>query len=228
MPLMRRRWLSFSRFAMRPRNYGNGQQQQQPQQCRKRKTKKYYPGYTNVMQMECAGKRRKKDLQMFTTLSNNATLQRNVPFDLPRTVYLMRVLDNLRHQKPVKNDEEGTSEENTTQETFDTEEKMLPINDMQTATKHFSYAQSPSTNQHTSIPPFVPPPPIVFANLQPPNDDEALASMLMSCKSIMTTADCVVIRVGLEWLMYAHQYFDIYSKSPVKCLEVYSVTSNMN
>ncbi|CAG9538828.1 unnamed protein product [Cercopithifilaria johnstoni] len=178
VPRMRRQhsWLSFSRFAIRPRNYDNGQQQQQPQQCRKRKTKKYYPDWTNIMQMERGGKRRKKDQQTFAILSNNAAFQRNVAFDLPRNIYLMRILDNLRHQKPVENDEEGTSEGNTTQETFDTEEKVSQMNHTPTATKHLNYAQSSST----SIPSLVPPPPIAFTNLPPPDDDEALASMLMS------------------------------------------------
>ncbi|KAK6107066.1 Survival motor neuron protein (SMN) family protein [Brugia pahangi] len=81
--------------------------------------------------------------------------------------------------KPVENDEEGTSEGNATQETFETEEKVLPTNHTQTPTKHFNYMQSSSTD-HTSIPSLVPPPPIAFTNLPPPDDDEALASMLMS------------------------------------------------
>lgn len=92
-------WLSFSRFAMRTQKYSNGQQQQQPKQCRKRKIKKYYPDWTNVMQMENGDKRRKKDQQTFTILPNNATYQRDVAFDLSRAAYLMRVLDNLKHQK---------------------------------------------------------------------------------------------------------------------------------
>lgn len=49
----------------------------------------------------------------------------------------------------MENDEEGTSEGNTTQETYDTEEKVLQIN--QNATKNFTYMQSSSTDQHTSV-----------------------------------------------------------------------------
>uniref|UniRef100_A0AAF5Q1B6 Tudor domain-containing protein n=2 Tax=Wuchereria bancrofti TaxID=6293 RepID=A0AAF5Q1B6_WUCBA len=182
VPRMRRRygWLSFSRFTMRPTNFGNDRQQQQPQQCRKRKTKRYYPNWANDLQMERGKKIRRKNQQTFTIFSNTSALQRNVMFDLSRNVYLMRVLDNLRYQKPVENDEEGTSEGNTTQEAFDMEEKVLPTNHMQTPTKHFNYMQSSSTDQHTSIPSLVPPPPIAFTNLPPPDDDEALASMLMS------------------------------------------------
>lgn len=101
VPRMTRRqgWLSFSHFAMCSRNYDNAQQQKKPRQCRKRKTKKYCPDGTNVTQMECGGKKRKKDQQTLTILSNNVALKRNVAPDLPRTVYLMHILDNLRHQK---------------------------------------------------------------------------------------------------------------------------------
>lgn len=92
-------WLSFSRFAIRPTNFGTEQQQQQPQQCRKRKTKRYCPEWTNVMQMERGDKRRKKNQQTFAKFSKTAVFQRSVAFDLPRTAYLMHILDNLRHQK---------------------------------------------------------------------------------------------------------------------------------
>ncbi|VIO97422.1 conserved hypothetical protein [Brugia malayi] len=180
VPHRRRRygWLSFSRFTM-PTNFGNDRQKKQPQQCRKRKTKNYYPNWANDLQMEHGKKIRRKNQQTFTLFSNTSALQRNVMFDLSRNVYVTRVLDSLRYQKPVENDEEGTSEGNTTQETFETEEKVLPTNHTQTPTKHFNYMQSSSTD-HTSIPSLVPPPPIAFTNLPPPDDDEALASMLMS------------------------------------------------
>ncbi|EJD73931.1 hypothetical protein LOAG_18683 [Loa loa] len=179
-------WLSFSRFAIRPTNFGNGQRQKQRQQCRKRKIKRCRSERTNVMRMEYGDRKRRKHQQIFTLFSNTPAFQRSVALDLPQTAYLMRVLDNLRHQKPMENDEEGTSEGNTTQETFDTEEKVLQINHMQTSTKNFNYMQSSSTDPHTSksnqhtIPSLVPPPPIAFTNLPSPDDDEALASMLMS------------------------------------------------
>uniref|UniRef100_A0A0R3RI00 Tudor domain-containing protein n=1 Tax=Elaeophora elaphi TaxID=1147741 RepID=A0A0R3RI00_9BILA len=176
----RQGWLSFSHFSTRPTNYGNGQQQQQSQKCHKYKTKRYHPDYINVMQMERGNKRRKKDHQTFAIFSNNAIFERNVAFHPSRTVYVMRMLDNLRHQKPVDIDEEGISEGNTIQETFDTEEKVAQINHTQTATKHRNCAQSSSVDQHNSIPSLVPPPPIAFTSLPPPDDDEALASMLMS------------------------------------------------
>ncbi|VDO70805.1 unnamed protein product [Onchocerca flexuosa] len=80
----------------------------------------------------------------------------------------------------MENDEEGTSEGNTSQQSFAMKEQELQINHTQTAATCFNYMQSSSTNQHTSIPSLAPPPPIAFSNLPVPNDDEALASMLMS------------------------------------------------
>ncbi|KAM3720564.1 Survival motor neuron protein [Dirofilaria immitis] len=81
---------------------------------------------------------------------------------------------------PIENDDEGTSNGNTTQETIAMKQQEWRINHTQTATDCFNHMQSSSTNQHTSIPSMVPPPPMAFNNLPAPDNDEALASMLMS------------------------------------------------
>uniref|UniRef100_A0A915PSJ5 Tudor domain-containing protein n=1 Tax=Setaria digitata TaxID=48799 RepID=A0A915PSJ5_9BILA len=169
-------------LAVRFGNFGDRRrhQQKQSQQClRKRNTKRYCPDWTRVIQVERGIKRRKKN-QTLPVFPDTDAFQKNVTFDLPRNVYLMRLLDHLRYQKPVENDEEGTSEGNTTQETFDMDEKELEINQMEMGTKLPSYMQSSKNQQHTSIPSLIPPPPVAFSSLSPPDDDEALASMLMS------------------------------------------------
>ncbi|KAM3720565.1 Survival motor neuron protein [Dirofilaria immitis] len=174
----RRCWLSFPRFAGRPSKFGN--EQRWPRQYRKRKIKEYCPKWAKFIQMEYGGKKWKKYQQKFAIFSDTAAIQESAASDLTRTVYMMNVMDNLKHQKPIENDDEGTSNGNTTQETIAMKQQEWRINHTQTATDCFNHMQSSSTNQHTSIPSMVPPPPMAFNNLPAPDNDEALASMLMS------------------------------------------------